>query len=102
MVGCWIFFFFFFFLWNCSLFFLKYGAISWSPEEFRRSSISLNLIEWNESCWMFYFGVELWPLFFGKMKVLYYFEVTIFLVSKTTIHLVNDYFLSLLTILFYQ
>lgn len=38
----------------------------WSTDEFRRSSISLNLIEWSESCWMFYFGVELWPLFFWK------------------------------------
>lgn len=36
--------------------------------------------------------------FFGKMKVLYYLEVTIFLVSKTIVHLTNDYFLSLLTI----
>lgn len=42
--------FFFFEIWSYSI---------WSPEEFRRSSISLNLIEWSESCWMFYFGVEL-------------------------------------------
>lgn len=45
---------------------MKYGAIPWSTDEFRRSSIPLNLIEWSESCWMFYFGVESWPLFFWK------------------------------------
>lgn len=37
-------------------------------------------------------------VFFGKMKVLYYLEVTSFLVSKNIVHLTNHYFLPLLTI----
>lgn len=57
---CWIFFFLFFFVEFWPFFFFEIWSYSiWSPEEFRRSSISLNLIEWSESCWMFYFGVEL-------------------------------------------